>query len=292
MKIITLLLISTIFTVVIFSAGCTTTQNDTDVSFGNLKEIISYSDFIVTENTFGHNLKIETDISNISIDLIKDTNELNIWVSINKYTSKDQDAFEKNALELYNTFPLGSTLTIGGNTYKLTWIWITEQPPNGQWEAWDFLRETQLTYTPTKTPTPNPTQTSTSSKFNQFTITVLDKVVGQKATDLIYNANQFNEIPPSGYTAYLVKVKISLDSLGNNRDYVYFIPYSYVRLYVDDVGYESPVTVMPSTHPKPEVRGAMTEGESVTGWLYFIAPSGSAYVKVAESYSISNLAKV
>lgn len=145
------------------------------------------------------------------------------------------------------------------------------------------------TATPTHTATATPTPTVSVSDI-QFTIKALEVIKGQTAADILLAENRFNDVPGDGQTAYLVKVQITLNSLGRyeSKGYTLVTPSSDVILYVNGVGYDSKTAVMPDQYPKAE-QVRLTTGATLSGWLYFIVPTGRATIDMNGYQTTSNI---
>jgi hypothetical protein len=124
----------------------------------------------------------------------------------------------------------------------------------------------------------------------QFTIKALEVIKGQTAADILLAENRFNDVPGDGQTAYLVKVQITLNSLGQyeSKGYTLVTPSSDVILYTNGVGYDSESAVMPDQYPRAE-QVRLTTGATMSGWLYFIVPTGRATIDMNGYHTTSNI---
>jgi len=156
-----------------------------------------------------------------------------------------------------------------------------------------FVKPTQSvtnTPIPTRIETPKPTEICTVSVYDdQVTVEVLELIEGQTAADIVYAANRYNTIPKEDQTAYIVKMNITLNVIGKLHEQygqILITPSREVMVHVNGVDYySSPVTL--SSYPII-MQDYLAQDRSISGWLYFIVPTGNATISLNGSRIISN----
>ena len=275
---IQILLICVILISVIFIAGCTSNNTYKDDPFVGTW-VSHYSDdrYMIIE--------VHSDGTSTTSALIDGKYFLNdeSWnhISNNKYGVGITDPF-------YVTIASNGTTLISEDTPNIVFVkdddYVIPTPP-----------PTIINPTPTPTATPIHTATATptptvSVSDIQFTIKALEVIKGQTAADILLAENRFNDVPGDGQTAYLVKVQITLNSLGQyeSKGYTLVTPSCDVILYTNGVGYDSESAVMPDQYPKAE-QVRLTTGATMSGWLYFIVPTGRATIDMNGYHTTSNI---
>ena len=100
-----------------------------------------------------------------------------------------------------------------------------------------------------------------------YDISVEDYIRGEKANNIIKNANMFNPEPESGYEYLLVKVKVKYVS-GEEPKGIY--PFDF-KVYYNRAGYDQALVVLPDYYPKLKHVRLMPGGET-EGWLAYEVP--------------------
>ena len=124
----------------------------------------------------------------------------------------------------------------------------------------------------------NNSATNNNSKTysGPWSISLNEVYAGSDVPKLMEEANRFNFQPNSNETAFFVLVTVTCNSLESSfSNFSHFVTQG-VLIEGDGIFYEPvPIPIMPESYPEIENGAAMSPGDSITGWVYFIVPSGA-----------------
>lgn len=118
---------------------------------------------------------------------------------------------------------------------------------------------------------PAPVGTTQSVRVSNFmedfsaSVVVKEVIRGQKALDMIKEANQFNDDPSQGYEYILAKIGISIQSSKDGKS-VDVYSGDFKSFSTNNAEYSAFVSVV---EPEPELSGAIYAGGSSEGWVAF-----------------------
>ena len=100
-----------------------------------------------------------------------------------------------------------------------------------------------------------------------FEVTVTDAIRGERAYQIIKEANRFNPDPEEGYEYLLTKVKFRYIS----GDSAYYVSKWNFKAYCDGVGYSPVIVILPNNYP--EFKNVnLIPGGVIEGWIPYKVP--------------------
>ncbi len=115
-----------------------------------------------------------------------------------------------------------------------------------------------------------------ASDNHTVNIRIMETIRGEKAWEMLYAANMFNEEPEEGYEYILVKVAMSVMSVQDDNA---FSVNSYEFETFSSNNEEMPAPIL--VEPEPQLTGKLYAGGSTEGWIAVMVKKDDANPKIA-----------